>query len=140
MCISYRGAVIDGWIAPALTDANPAPVPWTQEELFTYLRAGSGPLHGATGATMTPVIRGALDLPVVADSDIRAIAVSFSDMAHASTLAAVIQASTREALATSFLGSGQDYDPEADLYMLGLHLLPLQCLAGSDTRSSGIGV
>ena len=37
---AYAGAVIEGWIAPALTEANPSPVPWTQEELFTYLRTG----------------------------------------------------------------------------------------------------
>jgi len=41
------GAVIDHWIAPALTEANPSPVPWTQEELFGYLRTGVTPLHGA---------------------------------------------------------------------------------------------
>src|ERR1700693_4287482 len=52
---AYAGAVVDGWIAPALTEANPSPVPWTQDELMSYLRTGLGPLHGAaTAATMTP--------------------------------------------------------------------------------------
>ena len=37
---AYAGAVIDNWIAPPLTAANPAPVPWTQDELFGYLRNG----------------------------------------------------------------------------------------------------
>lgn len=113
---TYAGAVIDGWIAPALTEANPSPVPWTQEELFTYLRTGTSPLHGATGATMTPVIRGALDLPVVPDSDVRAIAIYFRDMNHVSAHTAVIQETTRVALATSYRGVGQEYDPDADLY------------------------
>ena len=55
---AYAGYVIDGWIAPALTEANPSPVPWMQDELMSYLRTGLGPLHGAaTAATMTPVIR-----------------------------------------------------------------------------------
>jgi len=33
---AYAGAVIDGWIAPPLTDANPAPAPWSQADLFSY--------------------------------------------------------------------------------------------------------
>ena len=37
---AYAGAVIEDWIAPALTEANPSPVPWTQDELFSYLRTG----------------------------------------------------------------------------------------------------
>jgi mono/diheme cytochrome c family protein len=54
---AYAGAVIDDWIAPALTQANPSPVPWTKDELFSYLRTGVGPLHGTIAATMTPVVR-----------------------------------------------------------------------------------
>ena len=74
---------MEGWIAPALTEANPSPIPWTQEDLFNYLRTGTSPLHGSTGATMTQVIRNALALPVVPDSDIRAIALYFSEKDHA---------------------------------------------------------
>jgi mono/diheme cytochrome c family protein len=112
----YAGWLIEGWIAPALTDANPSPVPWTQEELFTYLRTGVTPLHGATGSTMALVIRGALDLPVVPDSDIRAIALYFGEMDQASARANDVGAATRQALATSGLGVGQESDPGADLY------------------------
>ncbi|MGA7622008.1 MAG: cytochrome c, partial [Candidatus Acidiferrales bacterium] len=112
----YAGALIEGWIAPALTDANPSPVPWTQEELFTYLRTGVTPLHGATGSTMTLVIRDALALPVVPDSDIRAIAVYFSEMDHASARANDIEAATQQSLASSSLGSDQGNDPDDDLY------------------------
>ena len=72
---AYTGAVIDGWIGPALTAANPSPIPWTEGELVTYLRTGASPLHGATAATMTDVIHGSLALPIVPDSDVRAIAV-----------------------------------------------------------------
>lgn len=112
----YAGWLVEGWIAPALTDANPSRIPWTQEELFTYLRTGVTPLHGATGCIMTLVIRGGLALPVVPDSDIRAIASYFSDMDHASARANNIEATTREALATSDLGIGPEHDPDADLY------------------------
>jgi mono/diheme cytochrome c family protein len=45
---AYAGAVIDGWIAPPIDQANPSPVPWTTEELFTFLRTGASPLHGAS--------------------------------------------------------------------------------------------
>jgi mono/diheme cytochrome c family protein len=80
---AYAGAEIDNWIAPPLTKANPSPVPWTRDELFSYLRTGIGRLHGAAAATMTPVIRDGLALAVVPDSDVRAIALYFSDIDHA---------------------------------------------------------
>ncbi|MFZ1944897.1 MAG: c-type cytochrome, partial [Acidobacteriaceae bacterium] len=113
---AYEGAMVEGWIAPALTESNPSPVPWTEEDLFTYLRTGTSPLHGSTGATMTQVIRHALALPVVPDSDVRAIALYFSEMDQANARATGIEATTREALAASYLGSGQEYDPDAELY------------------------
>jgi len=113
---AYSGAVVDNWIAPPLTEANPSPIPWTQEQLFSYLRTGVDPLHGAVAATMTPTIRDALDLPVVPDSDVRAIALYVSDIDRAGTRELNVEAVTREALKNSSLGSGQDYDPDADLY------------------------
>jgi len=112
----YAGYEIDGWIAPALTAANPSPIPWTEEELFQYLRTGASPLHGATAAKMTEVIRDSLALPIVPDSDVRALAVYFADLDHASARAGGIEATISEAIATSSLGSGQESDPDADLY------------------------
>jgi len=112
----YGGYEVDGWIAPALTAANPSPIPWTEEELFTYLRTGASPLHGATAATMTAVIRDGLALAIVPDSDIRDIAVYIADTDHASGRGVGIEATTREALATSDLGIGQEHNPDADLY------------------------
>ena len=120
----YAGNLIDGWIAPALTNVNPSPVPWTTDELFAYLRTGSSPLHGATAATMTQAIRNALDLPVVPDSDVRAIAVYFSDLAQTANVpAGRIESLTRTALATSLLGF-EDEDTGAVIYAgacLGCH-------------------
>jgi mono/diheme cytochrome c family protein len=113
---AYSGAVVDNWISPPLTQANPSPVPWTKEELFTYLRTGVTPLHGATAATMTPVIRDALALPVVPDSDIRAIATYVSDITHADTRAPDVEATVKQAMKTSSLGSGPEQDPDANLY------------------------
>jgi mono/diheme cytochrome c family protein len=113
---AYSGAVVDNWIAPALTKDNPSPIPWTQEELFTFLRTGVTPLHGATAATMTPVIRDALALPVVPDTDVRAIAVYFSDINHWGAGQSDMRSIVNEAIQTSSLGSGQEHDPGADLY------------------------
>lgn len=114
---AYAGTVVDNWIAPALTDANPSPVPWTDQELFSYLRTGVGRLHGAaTAATMTPVIREGLGLAVVPDTDVRAIGVYFSDIDHASTRESGFEATVREAMKTSSLGSGENYDPDGNLY------------------------
>jgi mono/diheme cytochrome c family protein len=113
---AYSGTVVDNWIAPPLTASNPSPIPWTQEELFNYLRIGVDPLHGAIAATMTPVVRDGLDLPVVPDSDIRAIAVYMSDIDHASERVTNVQAATMQALQSSSLGSSQNYDPDANLY------------------------
>src|SRR5580704_13190859 len=113
---AYAGAVVAGWIAPALGRANPSPLPWTEEDLFSFLRTGTSPMHGAAGGTMTPVIRDALALAVVPDSDVRAIAVYFSDMNHGAARASSVEATTREAIATSDLAVGQPYDADAELY------------------------
>ncbi len=114
---AYAGAVIDEWIAPALTEANPSPVPWNQTELKSYLRTGLGPLHGAaTAATMTPVVREGLGVTVVPESDVRALAIYFADIDHASAHESAAEPAVKNALATSYLGSDQEYDPDARLY------------------------
>ena len=78
----YAGAAIDDWIAPALTDENPSPVPWTQPEMFGYLRTGITALHGVTAGPMSPVVH--VGLSVVPDADVSALAVYFADIDHAS--------------------------------------------------------
>jgi mono/diheme cytochrome c family protein len=111
---AYAGAVIDNWIAPALTDANPSPVPWTESELFSYLRSGLSPLHGVTAGPMSPVVH--TGLSALPDSDIRAVAIYFADLDHAASRTAAIDATVKEALARSRLGSATEYDPDARLY------------------------
>ena len=114
---AYAGAVIDDWIAPPLTDANPSPVPWTQTELMSYLRIGLGPMHGAAiAATMTPVVREGLGASAVPDDDVRALAIYFADIDHAGVHAPGVETVVKSALATSALGSDQEYDPDARLY------------------------
>ncbi len=65
------GAVVDGWEAPALTAASPAPVPWHEQSLFDYLRRGYSREHGVATGPMAPVIR---ELAALPDDDIRAMA------------------------------------------------------------------
>lgn len=110
----YGGAVIDEWIAPALTEANPSPLPWTRDELFSYLRSGMSPLHGVSAGPMAPVIH--VGLAAVPDDDVRAQAVYFADVDHALARQPVMEAALKKALATSSLGSGQEHDPDARLY------------------------
>src|SRR5260370_29705703 len=52
---TYAGSLVEGWIAPALTDPLPSPIPPTQANFFAYHRKSVTPLHGATGNTTSLV-------------------------------------------------------------------------------------
>ncbi len=65
------GARIDGWEAPALDGTSRAPLRWTQEDFFQYLRDGFSPRHGVAAGPMAPVVR---NLAALSDYDIRAMA------------------------------------------------------------------
>lgn len=65
------GGIAEGWEAPALSTLSSAPVPWSEDELYRYLRDGHAPLHGVAAGPMAPVVS---DLAALPDSDIRAMA------------------------------------------------------------------
>ncbi|WP_322013769.1 c-type cytochrome [Paraburkholderia sp. J12] len=68
------GGSAEGWEAPALVVSRGgagAPVPWTEDALFTYLRTGFSPEHGVAAGPMAPVVAGLASLP---ETDVRAIA------------------------------------------------------------------
>ncbi|CAJ92066.1 Cytochrome c, mono- and diheme variants [Cupriavidus necator] len=65
------GGSAEGWEAPPLTALSQAPLPWTEAALFTYLRGGYAPHHGAAAGPMAPVVEELAQLP---ESDVRAIA------------------------------------------------------------------
>jgi mono/diheme cytochrome c family protein len=111
---AYAGAVVDNWIAPALTAENPSPAPWTQEELQSYLRNGFSVLHGVAAGPMSPIPHGLSALP---ESDGRAIATYFADVAHAADRSASIDAAVARAMSYASLGAGQVFDPDTRLYM-----------------------
>lgn len=73
------GGTAEGWEAPPLTSLSHAPIPWSEDELFAYLRTGASRFHGVAAGPMAPIVK---ELVVVPDSDIRAMAVylaSFND-------------------------------------------------------------
>ncbi len=75
------GGFAEGWEAPPLTSLSQAPIPWSEDELFAYLRTGESRFHGVAAGPMAPVVK---ELAALPDDDIRAMAVylgSFNDNA-----------------------------------------------------------
>jgi nicotinate dehydrogenase subunit B len=66
------GGFAEGWEAPPLTSLSHAPVPWSEDELFAYLRSGESRFHGVAAGPMAPVVK---ELTALPDEDIRAMAV-----------------------------------------------------------------
>jgi nicotinate dehydrogenase subunit B len=92
------GGFAEGWEAPPLTSLSRAPIPWSEDELYAYLRTGESSLHGVAAGPMAPVVK---ELAMLPDQDIRAMAVylaSFNENAIAKSaqdaLAAKLEAST----------------------------------------------
>jgi nicotinate dehydrogenase subunit B len=92
------GGFAEGWEAPPLTSLSHAPIPWTEDELFAYLRSGESRFHGTAAGPMAPVVK---ELAALPDDDIRAMAVylgSFGDTAIGKSaqeaLAAKLETST----------------------------------------------
>jgi mono/diheme cytochrome c family protein len=109
---AYAGAVVDNWIAPPLTAANPTPVPWTQDELFSYLRKGFSVAHGSAAGPMAPVVHGLSALP---DQDVQALANYFADVDKANDRLASIGPAIARAMSYASLAAGKD-DADARLY------------------------
>ncbi|HZD91556.1 MAG TPA: cytochrome c, partial [Pseudolabrys sp.] len=59
----YAGGNAEGWHAPALDGKSPAPVPWTEAQLATYLRAGFASDHGVAAGPMAGVARALQKVP-----------------------------------------------------------------------------
>jgi mono/diheme cytochrome c family protein len=66
------GGEAEDWHASSLSANSPAPVPWTADQLFAYLRRGREAQHGVAAGPMAPVTH---SLAGVAEEDVRAIAV-----------------------------------------------------------------
>ena len=51
------GGFAEGWEAPPLTSLSHAPIPWSEDELFAYLRSGKSRFHGVAAGPMAPVVK-----------------------------------------------------------------------------------
>jgi nicotinate dehydrogenase subunit B len=75
------GGLAEGWEAPPLTSLSHAPIPWSEDELYAYLRTGESRFHGVAAGPMAPVVK---ELTALPEQDIRAMAVylaSFNETA-----------------------------------------------------------
>ncbi len=89
---ALAGGEAENWYAPALQASSPAPLPWREDELTTYLQTGFQAQHGAAGGPMTAVVE---ELAGVPEADVRAIA------AYVASLMPKPQALPRAATAAS---------------------------------------
>jgi mono/diheme cytochrome c family protein len=110
---AYAGAVVDNWIAPPLTAANPTPVPWTTDELISYLRKGFSVAHGSAAGPMAPVVNGLSALP---DPDVQALANYFADIDKANDHLASIGPAIARAMSYAPLGAAGKDAADARLY------------------------
>lgn len=108
------GGVAEGWEAPPLTSLSHAPIPWSEDELFAYLRTGISRFHGVAAGPMAPIVR---DLASVPDSDIRAMALylaSFNENAITPSaqdeLAARLETSTSVKAVSASTAGARIYD------------------------------
>jgi mono/diheme cytochrome c family protein len=78
---TYSGALIEDWYAPSINAKPDSKLPWTVNELYSFLRTGATKLHGVASGSMSDVVHGSLSkLP---DADVHAIAVYFADKTQA---------------------------------------------------------
>jgi len=112
---AYTGGMVDGWVAPALTAVNTALLPWTEDELYGFLRTGGTALHGVAAASMSEVIHtGLAKLP---GTDLKAIATYFADINGAATRKGTADDVLAKAMSVSGLGTQEESDPGASLYL-----------------------
>jgi mono/diheme cytochrome c family protein len=72
------GGVSENWNAPALNASSPAPVPWTADQLYAYLRSGFADKHGVAAGPMQPVVA---NMQRLSEQDVRAIAAYVASVA-----------------------------------------------------------
>ena len=118
------GGVADGWDAPPLAHGSLAPVAWTEDAFFDYLRSGRSAEHGAAAGPMADVVTSLMALP---DSDIRAMAVYLASLTPP-------EAETTTAVAA--IAAARDARRQADVAEpLGAIIFEGACAACHDSRS-----
>jgi mono/diheme cytochrome c family protein len=112
----FGGGVAENWTGPALNGASPAPVPWTANQLYDYLRSGLAGQHGTAAGPMQPVVSNMQKLP---EADVRAIAT------YVASIEGPQDAAARERQAKDALAFAQERD--------------LKVAAGSANATTGSG-
>jgi mono/diheme cytochrome c family protein len=78
------GGEAEDWHAPALNASSPAPVPWTAEQIYRYLRYSFDDLHDIAAGPMAAVTHA---LAMVPEQDLRAMAAYIASLDTQPTLA-----------------------------------------------------
>ncbi|MBC7506241.1 MAG: c-type cytochrome, partial [Sandarakinorhabdus sp.] len=94
---SYAGAVIDGWIAPALTPANPSGLPWSSAEIASYMTTGISLHHGTAVGPMSAVVHDGV--AKLAPADQAALARYIESLGHGDARAAEVSPALARAAA-----------------------------------------
>lgn len=112
---AYAGAPYAGWLAPPLDASNPAPMPWTQQDHYDYLRTGESESHGVAAGVMAGVVhRGLAKLP---DADVMALATYFAGLNGSAARAATADAALALAGTRRLADVGRETEPGANLYL-----------------------
>ncbi|HEX5509898.1 MAG TPA: cytochrome c [Pseudolabrys sp.] len=77
---AFNGGEGEGWRAPPLNENSRAPVPWTADAMFNYLRRGYDTVHGHTAGPMADV---AHNMAKASANDVRAIATYVTSLSGA---------------------------------------------------------
>jgi mono/diheme cytochrome c family protein len=88
------GGRAEDWHASSLTSTSPAPVRWTADQLYEYLRRGDEQQHGIAAGPMAPVTH---NLASADESDVRAIATYVASLMPEARGAATRRADERAA-------------------------------------------
>jgi mono/diheme cytochrome c family protein len=107
----FAGGEAEGWHAPPLNTGSRAPVPWTAESLFRYLRHGTDEQHEVAAGPMTPVVHNLRNVP---ESEVRAISTYIASTMGAPDAARQQRAEAVLAMARAANAAGGDdgRDPE----------------------------
>lgn len=100
------GGAAEGWDAPALSSLSHSPLPWTEQDVYDYLRTGFSSRHGPAAGPMAPVVAGMQQLP---ELDVRAIAeyiASFDTRNEAASAAQLDAAAAARLAATAGASQG----------------------------------
>ena len=124
------GGFADGWHAPSLSAKSFAPVGWTADAFYDYLRTGRAADHGAAAGPMAQVVDSMRALP---DNDIRAMAIYLASLNPAAPSAADASAAASRAMTASLaaMKSAELVSP------VGARLFAVAC-ASCHSESSGL--